>query len=264
VPSALQMILRHPRARQVDYRRVRTVAYGASPIPLGLLREAIEVFKCGFVQQYGMTETAGTICALPPQDHVAEGNARMLSAGRPLANVDIKIVRPDGTAAPAGDAGEIAIRSPTLMTGYWNRPEDTAAALTADGFFLSGDAGRLDADGYLYIQDRIKNMIVSGGENIYPAEVEAVLREFPGIVDVAVIGIPDERWGEAVKALVVLEPGAQADAAQIIQWARSRLAGYKLPKSVDFRAEVPRNAAGKILHRELREPFWAGRGRRVN
>jgi acyl-CoA synthetase (AMP-forming)/AMP-acid ligase II len=264
VPSALQMILRHPRAREVDYRRIRTIVYGASPIPLGLLREAIEVFKCGFVQQYGMTETAGTICALPPQDHVAEGNERMLSAGRPLANVEIKIVGPDGTAAAAGDSGEIAIRSPTLMTGYWNRPEDTAAALTPDGFFLSGDAGRLDADGYLYIQDRIKNMIVSGGENVYPAEVEAVLREFPGILDAAVIGIPDERWGEAVKAVVVLVPGAQADGAQIIQWARSRLAGYKLPKSIDFRAELPRNAAGKVLHRELREPFWSGRERRVN
>jgi acyl-CoA synthetase (AMP-forming)/AMP-acid ligase II len=264
VPSALQMLLRHPRARDVDYRRIRTIVYGASPIPLGLLREAMEVFKCGFVQQYGMTEAGGTICVLPPEEHLLEGSPRMLSAGRALAGVEITIVRAGGTAAPAGEIGEIAIRSPTLMTGYWNRAEDTQAAFTSDGFFLSGDAGRLDADGYLYIQDRIKNMIVSGGENVYPAEVEAVLREFPGIVDAAVIGVPDETWGEAVKAIVVLERGATADAAGILRWARGRLAGYKLPKSVDFRAELPRNAAGKILHRELREPFWAGRERRVN
>lgn len=264
VPSALQMILGHPRARDINYQRIRTLVYGASPVPLSLLREAMAVFKCGFVQQYGMTETAGTICVLPPEDHSLEGNARMLSAGKPLPGVEIRILDSDGGRQPIGQSGEIAIRSPTLMTGYWGSPEATAAAIDTDGFFLSGDAGYLDEDGYLHIQDRIKDMIVSGGENVYPAEVEAALREHPDIRDVVVIGVPDEKWGEAVKAVVVSAESVRADAAEIIAWARSRLAGYKLPKSIDFVCELPRNASGKILRRALRDPYWVGRDRKVN
>ena len=264
VPSALQMILRHPRVRDIDYRRIRTIVYGASPIPVSLLREAMQVFGCRFVQQYGMTETAGTICVLPPEEHRLEGSPRMESAGHPLAGVDIKIYRSDGAVAAEGEIGEIGIRSPTLMSGYWNGVGAARTAFTDEGYFLSGDAGYLDADGYLYIRDRIKNMIVSGGENIYPAEVESVLRNFPGVADAAVIGVPDDKWGEAVKAVIVMAPGMEVEASEIIAWARGRLAGYKLPKSIDFRQELPRNAAGKILHRELRETFWAGRQRRVN
>lgn len=264
VPAAMQMLVRHPRARQVDYARIRTMIYGASPIPLDLLREAMEVFECGFVQQYGMTEMCGTICALPPEDHDPAGNARMRSAGKPLDGVEIRILDPEGQPVPAGETGEVAIRSVTRMSGYWNLPEATAEAITPDGFFRSGDAGWLDADGYLFIIDRVKDMIVSGGENVYPAEVEAALRDHPAIADVAVIGVPDERWGEAVKAVVVPAAGQTADPQEIITWARARLAGYKLPKSIDLVEALPRNAGGKVLRRELRAPYWEGRERAIN
>ena len=262
VPAALQMLLRHPRARLVDYGRIRTMIYGASPIPLDLLREAMEVFQCGFVQQYGMTEMCGTICALPPENHDPAGNRRMRSAGKPLDGVTVRIIDPDGNALPRGEVGEVAIRSVTGMAGYWNLPQASAEAMTADGFFRSGDAGYLDDDGYLFIVDRVKDMIVSGGENIYPAEVEAVLREHPAIADVAVIGVPDARWGEAVKAVVVAD--GPLDGAAVIAWARSRLAGYKLPKSIDVVDALPRNAGGKVLRRELRAPYWQGAERAIN
>lgn len=262
VPAAMQMLLRHPRARRVDYSRIRTMIYGASPIPLDLLREAIDVFRCGFVQQYGMTEMCGTICALPPEDHDPAGNERMRSAGKPLDGVEVQILDPDGKPVLPGEVGEVAIRAVTRMAGYWNLPEATAEAIMPDGFFRTGDAGRLDADGYLYIVDRVKDMIVSGGENVYPAEVEAVLRRHETVADVAVIGVPDERWGEAVKAVVV--PRGDFDAAALLAWARGELAGYKLPKSIDTLAELPRNAGGKVLRRELRAPYWAGRERAIN
>jgi acyl-CoA synthetase (AMP-forming)/AMP-acid ligase II len=264
VPAAMQMILRHPRARQVDYRRIRTIVYGASPIPLALLREAMSVFGCGFVQQYGMTETCGTICALPPEDHHPDGNRRMQSAGRPLSGVEVRIVDTQGKPLPENEIGEIAIRAPTIMRGYWNKPDATARAITPDGFFLSGDAGSLDADGYLYIQDRVKDMIVSGGENIYPAEVEAVLREYPAVEDVTVIGVPDDKWGEAVKAIVVPVPGMHFQPSELIVWARDFLASYKLPKSVELIEALPRNASGKVLRRELRDPYWTDHERQIN
>lgn len=263
VPSAIAMLLAHPAARATDYRRIRTIVYGASPIALDLLREAMKVFGCGFVQQYGMTEMGGTICALAPEDHDPAGNARMRSAGKPLEGVEIRILGPDGERLPAGAVGEVVIRSVTAMKGYWNQPEASAAAFTADGYFRSGDAGRLDGGGYLTIVDRIKDMIVSGGENVYPAEVEAVLRQHPAIADVAVIGVPDPRWGEAVKAIVVPRPGAAPDPAEVVEWARGQLAGYKLPKSIDLIAELPRNASGKVLHRALRAPYWADRERAI-
>jgi acyl-CoA synthetase (AMP-forming)/AMP-acid ligase II len=262
VPAAMQMLLRHPRARDVDYSRIRTMIYGASPIPLEVLREAMEVFRCGFVQQYGMTEMCGTICALPPEDHDPAGNERMRSAGKPLDSVEVCIVDAEGRPVRQGDVGEIAIRAVTRMAGYWNLPEATAEAITADGFFRSGDAGRLDADGYLYIVDRVKDMIVSGGENIYPAEVEGVLRRHDSVADVAVIGVPDDRWGEAVKAVVV--PKGAFNAEAVLAWARGELAGYKLPKSIDTIMELPRNAGGKVLRRELRAPHWVGRERAIN
>lgn len=262
VPAAMQMLLRHPRARDIDYGRIRTMIYGASPIPLDLLREAMEVFGCGFVQQYGMTEMCGTVCALPPEDHDPAGNERMLSAGKPLDGVTIRILDADGNDLAPGEVGEVAIGGVTRMAGYWNLTEATAEAITAEGLFRTGDAGRIDDDGYLTIVDRVKDMIVSGGENVYPAEVETVLRRHPAIADVAVIGVPDERWGEAVKAVVVAN-GA-LDPQAVIAWARGQLAGYKLPKSIDLVDTLPRNAAGKVLKRELRAPYWEGRERAVN
>ena len=263
VPSALQLIMRHPRARQVDYGRIRTIVYGASPMPLEVLREAIDIFQCGFVQQYGMTEMCGTISVLPPEDHEAAGNRRMTSAGRPLDGVEIAIVDPDGNRLPSGESGEVVIRSPTAMTGYWNLPDATAEAFDAQGYFRSGDAGFLDEDGYLYLRDRIKDMIVSGGENVFPAEVENAIRDHADVAEVAVIGVPDPLWGEAVKAVVVLNPGATPDAEAIRAWARRSIAGYKVPKTVDFMDALPRNAAGKVLRRELRAPYWAGHERSV-
>lgn len=264
VPSALQMLIRHPAAATTDYARIRTILYGASPIPLSLLREAMATFGCGFVQMYGMTETSGTVCALPPEDHHPDGNARMASAGRPLDGVEVRIVAANGASLPPGEIGEIAIRAPLVMKGYWKRPDATAEVLSADGWFLTGDAGSLDEDGYLYVQDRVKDMIVSGGENVYPAEVEAALFAHPAIAEVAVIGVPSDKWGEEVKAIVVPKPDATLDPAEVLQWSRSLIAGYKVPKSLDVVEALPRGPTGKILRRELREPYWQDRARAIN
>ena len=264
VPSAMQIVVRSPRAREVDYSCLKFMMYGASPIPLDLLKECMEVFGCGFVQMYGMTETNGTIVALPPEDHDPQGNARMRSAGKPLPGVEIAIWDEEGKPVATGEVGEIVTRSPANMTGYWGKPDATAKTLDADGWLRTGDAGFLDADGYVFIHDRVKDMIITGGENVYPAEVENAIFGHPAVADVGVIGVPDERWGEAVKAVVSLKPGMQATPAEIIAWARERIAAFKCPKTVDFVDVVPRNPSGKILRRELREPYWAGIGRMVN
>jgi long-chain acyl-CoA synthetase len=264
VPAALQIIVRHPRSREVDFGRLRYILYGASPIPVDLLRECIEVFGCGFCQQYGMTETAGTIVYLPPEDHDPNGNPRMRAAGLPMPGVEIKIVDEQGATLPPHSVGEVVTRSSGNMSGYWGRPEATAATLDAEGWLRTGDAGYLDEVGYLYIHDRVKDMIISGAENIYPAEVENAIYGHPSVAEVAVIGVPDEKWGEAVKAVVVLKPGASAEASDILSFARSRIAAFKIPKSIDFVDALPRNAAGKVLRRQLQEPYWAGCERKVN
>ena len=264
VPAAIQIMLNHPRVNQVDFSRLKYITYGASPIPLDLMKRSIEVFGCGFVQMYGMTETSGTIVALNPEDHDPNGNERMRSVGKPLAGVEIKVVDEGGNPVPPRQVGEIATRSRKNMKGYWNMPEATTATIDAEGWLRTGDAGYLDEDGYLYIHDRVKDMIISGGENVYPAEVENAIYGHPLIADVAVIGVPDEKWGEAVKACVVLKDGAQLSEAEIIAHARQNIAGYKCPKSVDFIPALPRNPSGKILRRELRAPYWVGKDRAVN
>ena len=264
VPAAMQIVVRQPRAREVDYSRLKYILYGASPIPLDLLRECMEVFGCGFCQQYGMTETCGTIVYLPPEDHDPAGNPRMRAAGLPMPGVEIKIIDEAGQALPSGAVGEVATRSVANMAGYWNLDEATRATIGDDGWLRTGDAGYLDEDGYLFIHDRVKDMIISGAENIYPAEVESAVYGHPAVAEVAVIGIPDEKWGEAVKAVVALKPGMTATPDEIIAFARTRIAAFKAPKSVDFIDALPRNPSGKILRRELREPYWAGRARRVN
>ncbi len=264
VPAAMQIVLSQPRAREVDYSRLKYLLYGASPIPLDLLREAMAVFKCGFVQMYGMTETTGTICALPPEDHDPAGGERMRSAGKALPGVEIAILDEAGNVLPPRAVGEIATRSLANMNGYYNLDEATKQTLQRDNWLRTGDAGYLDEDGYLYVHDRVKDMIISGGENIYPAEVESAIYGHDAVADVAVIGVPDDKWGEAVKAMVVLKPGAAATPADIIAYARTQIASYKCPKSVDFIAALPRNPSGKILRRELRAPFWEGRTRQVN
>lgn len=256
VPAAMQFIVTQPRAREVDFSQLKYILYGASPIPLALLKQAIEVFNCGFVQMYGMTETTGTIVALPPEDHDIAGNAKMASAGKAIGGVEIVILDEDGKTLPPGQTGEIATRSPMNMTRYWNLPDATQATISDDGWLRTGDAGYIDEDGYVYIQDRVKDMIISGGENIYPAEVENAIYGHPDIVDVGVIGVPDEKWGEAVKACVVLKEGANLSEQAIIDYAREHIAGFKCPKSVDFIDTLPRNPSGKILRRELRAPHW--------
>lgn len=264
VPAAMQFIVRLPQARQVDYSRLKYMMYGASPIPLDLLRECMDVFKCGFVQMYGMTETTGTIVALEPEDHTPEGSQRMRSAGKPLAGVEVAILDVEGNSLPPGQVGEIATRSLANMKGYWNLPEASKRTMTSDGWLRTGDAGYLDEDGYVYVHDRVKDMIISGAENIYPAEVENAIFGHPAVAEVAVIGVPDDTWGESVKAVVALKPGQSVSEDEIIAFARSRIAGYKSPRSVDFIEALPRNPSGKILKRELREPYWAGKDRRVN
>ncbi|HEY8616347.1 fatty acid--CoA ligase [Phenylobacterium sp.] len=264
VPAAMQIVVRQPRARQVDYSRLKYILYGASPIPLDLLRECMEVFGCGFVQQYGMTETCGTIVYLPPEDHTPAGSPRMRAAGVPMPGVEIKVIDADGNPLPPHTVGEVATRSVSNMAGYWKLPEATAATVDRDGWLRTGDAGYLDEDGYLYIHDRVKDMIISGAENIYPAEVENAIYGHPDVAEVAVIGVPDEKWGEAVKAVVAPKPGHRPDPEEIIAFARTRIAGFKAPKSVDFVDALPRNASGKILRRELRDPYWKGRTRQVN
>ncbi|MBY8820847.1 fatty acid--CoA ligase [Sphingomonas colocasiae] len=264
VPAALQILLAHPRAETTDFSSLRYFSYGASPIPIELLKAGIARLGCQFVQVYGMTETWGAVTALAPEDHDPDRLHLMASAGRAMPGVELRILDPDGNALPPGMAGEVAIRSPSNMKGYWNRPDETARTLDAQGWIRTGDAGFLDDQGYLFIQDRIKDMIISGGENVYPAEVESALYGHPDIADVAVIGVPDPHWGEAVKAIVVPRPGTNPDADNIIAHARQRIARFKCPKSVDFIDALPRNPSGKILRRELRAPYWAGHARHVN
>ena len=264
VPTAMKMVIDHPRSRAVDYSRIETMIYGAAPITADLLREAIATFGCRFAQSYGMSETSGTCVALPPEDHDVAGNERMRSAGKPLPGTELKIVGEDGATLPPGKAGEIAIRCISVMAGYWHQPAATAAVLDTDGWYRTGDAGLLDADGYLFIKDRVKDMIVSGAENIYPAEVENVLSDHPDVAGVAVIGVPDAHWGEAVKAIVVPAPGRTVDEAALIAWAKERIAHFKAPRSVDVVDALPLNATGKVQKAVLRERYWAGKERRVN
>ena len=187
----------------------------------------------------------------------------MRAAGKPLPWVEIRVVDAEGHDVPTGQVGEIITRSAANMLGYWKRPEETARTIR-DGWLYTGDAGYLDAEGYVFIHDRVKDMIISGGENVYPAEVESALSEHPAIAEVAVIGVPDEKWGEAVKAVIVLRPGAALTQDELIAWARTRIAGFKTPRSVDFADTLPRNASGKLLKRELRAPYWANRARQVS
>jgi acyl-CoA synthetase (AMP-forming)/AMP-acid ligase II len=264
VVAAMQIMARDSRARETDFSCLKHMYYGASPIPVPVLRECIAVFGCGFVQLYGMTETSGMIAALSPEDHDADGSPHMAAAGKVLPGVELAIVDAEGKRLPPCQMGEIVTRSAGNMVGYWNLPDATAKAFDAERWFRTGDLAYLDEDGYLYIQDRVKDMIISGGENIYPTEVENLLCGHPDIAEAAVIGVPDPKWGEVVKAIVVPKPGRTPAAEQIIAFARQNIASYKAPKSVDFAERLPRTSSGKILRRELREPYWVQVGRRVN
>ena len=270
VPAVLQMLCATPEAAKADFSALRAIKYGASPITDEALTRAISTFGCEFVQLYGLTETTGAITQLNAEDHDPGGPRSHLlrSVGRPYPWVELRIVDPDtGADRRPGEVGELWARGPFTMKGYWNRAEATASVIDRDGWFRTGDAGYRDAEGYVFLTDRIKDMIVSGGENVYPAEVENALASHPAVADVAVIGVPDERWGETPKAIVVLRSGHSPDpelSAALIAFARERLAHYKCPTSVDYIDVLPRNPSGKVLKRELREPYWAGKSRRVN
>jgi long-chain acyl-CoA synthetase len=263
VPAMILFLIQAPQIRETDLSSLRLIVYGAAPIPADLLKQAMTTFKCGFQQVYGLTETTGAITLLPPEDHDPADAKKLLSCGYAQSGVELRIVGDEGKDLPVGRVGEIVVRSPQIMQGYWRLPDATKRAIQGDWLF-TGDAGYVDDKGYLFIYDRVKDMIVSGGENIYPAEVEGALFGHPAVADVAVIGVPDERWGEAVKAVVVRKPGADLSAGELIEWARERIAGYKLPKSVDFVDTLPRNPTGKILKRELRKSYWGGKERQVN
>ena len=260
-PAIINMVLQHPEQAQADLSQLDYVYYGASPISEEVLTRAQARFGSRFMQLYGLTETIGGGCYLPPEAHDA-ALGKLRSCGRPSPGYEIR-VRIAGRDAEVGEVGEIEIRSEGIMKGYWNRPDATAQSIDAEGWFRSGDAGFFDSDGYLFIHDRVKDMIVTGGENVYPAEVENALMSHPAVADAAVIGVPDDRWGEAVKAIVVLRPDAVKDPEDVIAHCRTLIAGYKTPKTIDFIDVLPRNPSGKVLRRELREPYWQGRERRV-
>jgi len=262
VPALIMFVVQHPTAASADFSSLKNISYGASPISDEVLLKARQVFGCEFLQVYGLTETTGAGTLLPHDDHdPARGKLR--SCGKPAPGHEVRVVDGEGRPLPTGEVGEIQIKAPSVMKGYWNKDEATRKAIS-EGWFATGDAGFFDAEGYLYIHDRVKDMIVSGGENVYPAEVENAIMGHPAVGDVAVIGVPDPRWGEAVMAIVVKKPGLEADPTDIIAFARERIAGYKLPKTVDFIDVLPRNPSGKVLRKDLRTPYWEGRDRQVN
>ena len=267
VPAVLQFMLMMPSVKEADFSSLQLMVYGASPISLEVLTNSVETFKCDFMQVYGLTETTGATTLLPSEDHDPKGpNAhRLRSCGLPAPGVEIRIMDNDtGKELPAREVGEIWCKSPQVMKGYWNNPKATAESITPDGWFKTGDAGYRDEDGYIYIHDRVKDMIVSGGENVYPAEVESALMSHPAIADVAVIGVPHEKWGETVKAIVVKKADVAVTEAEIIEFSKGLLARFKCPTSVDWIDALPRNPSGKILKKDLRAPYWEGRERMVN
>jgi len=258
VPTMLKLLTAVPDAVERDFSALRSIAYGAAPITTPVLKAALRTFGCSLFGLYGLTESTGGVVALEPSDHDPGGPREHLlrSAGRPYPWVEMKIVDPaSGDRLHPHEVGEVWLRARNVTPGYFNRPAETAAALTPDGWLRTGDGGYVDEDGYLFLTDRVKDMIVSGGENVYPVEVEEALAQHADVVDVAVIGVPDSHWGEAVKALIVPRPGARPASDDLIAFARERLAGYKLPRSVDFVDELPRTPTGKVLKRELREKY---------
>jgi len=266
VPTMVSTLLQEENVEEFDLSHFRMLLYAGSPMPVDLLKRAMKRFKCQFMQPYGQTETGPLTTALKPEDHVLEGSeaslAKLASAGRPVLDYDVRLVDKDGKGVAVGEVGEIVVRSEAMTMGYWNVPEETAKTIK-DGWLYTGDFGRFDDQGYLYIVDRKHDMIISGGKNIYPREIEELLYKHEAILEAAVIGVPDDHWGESVKAFVVLKPGMEASEEEIIAFCKENLASYKKPRSVETREELPKSPTGKILKRVIRDDYWRGKDRRV-
>jgi len=261
-PTMIQMLIDHPHAVATDFSSVRLLMYAGSPISLGLAKRAISVIPCKFMQFYGQTETSGPVSLLRPDEHDLKDEQKLKSCGRPLPLIRLRVVDANGGNVPDGAPGELLVCAPAASAGYWLQPAETAAKFK-DGWYYTGDVAYRDSTGMFYIYDRLKDMIVSGGENIYSAEIESVLSTHPAVSSVAVIGVPDARWGEAVKAIVVLREGETGDTVALLAHCRERLAGYKVPKSIDFVEALPMTGTGKISKKDLRAPFWAKMDRSV-
>lgn len=266
VPTMIIRILEHPRLMDYDLSSLHGVGYTGAPMPLEALRKGIALLGQVFFQELGQTETLN-MTMLKREEHTLDGSltelARLESVGRPLGEGELRIVDEQGRDVPLGEAGEIAARSERTMVGYWRMPEETAFTIR-DGWLHTGDVGRMDEDGYVYLVDRKKDMIISGGENIYSREVEDILHMHPAVADAAVVGVPDEKWGESVKAVVVLKKGATTSEEEIIDFCKANLASYKKPRSVEFRDDLPKTASGKIRKAEIREPYWQGHEKRIH
>nr|WP_271213705.1 long-chain-fatty-acid--CoA ligase [Rhodococcus wratislaviensis]GLK40920.1 acyl-CoA synthetase [Rhodococcus wratislaviensis] len=265
-PAMIQDMITDPLAAGLDFSSLDLMVYGSAPMAAEVVRKAMGVFGCDFAQAYGMTESCAVATILAPEDHhraLGSDPGILASAGRPIIGTALRVVARDGGELPAGSVGEILVRGPQLMSGYWSLVEATRAVLDG-GWLRTGDAGYLDAEGFLYISDRVKDVIISGGENIYPREIEEVLFAMEGVADVAVIGVPSERWGESPIAIVVLVEGADLTEQDVLDHCRANLARFKCPAEVTFVDSLPRSAVGKVLKRDLRAPYWQGLTRAVN
>lgn len=265
VPSMLAAMIESQAASPRDVSTLRWLSHGASPIALELLKRSLELFGCELIHLYGATELSPLATIFRHEDRFLDNPDRAKSCGTVPPGINLQIRDVDGNALTAGQVGEVTVQGPNVMVGYWNKPEQTAAALDADGWYSTGDVGFLDDEGYLYLVDRSKDMIVSGGENVYCTEVEDALYTHPGILEATVFGIPDAQWGEAVHAVVVPRDGVELDQAAVIDHCRGQIGGYKVPKSVSFQNDpLPKSGPGKVLKRELRAPFWEGHDRQIN
>jgi long-chain acyl-CoA synthetase len=262
VPAMLTAITEHPGAAAADFSSMRMVLHGAAPIASTLLRKSIEVMGCSFAQGYGMTEVAPLATVLTHEEDLVD-HERLRSAGREIMGVEVTVRCPDGGRADIREVGEVVLRGPNVMRGYWNKPEATDEVLI-DGWYWTRDLGYLDEAGYLFLVDRAKDMIISGGENVYSIEVEDAISKNPAVLEVAVIGVPDERWGERVHAVIVLRAGATLDADELKAHCAQLIAGFKCPRSIEFVDALPRSGAGKVLKREIRDKHWTDAGRGIN
>jgi len=267
VPTVLVRLLAHPDLRKRDLSSVKTIIYGASPMPLEQLKQAIQIFGQIFIQNYGQSEVPMTVCLLRKEDHVIQGEAkataRLASVGRPYTLVETRVVDDNGHDVAEGEIGELIVRGDHMMKEYWKKPDETQKTIK-DGWVYTRDMARIDQDGFIYLVDRKSEMIITGGLNVYPNEVEQVLYQNPAVLEAAVFGVPDKEWGESVKAAVVVKPGMQVTEEELIEFCKNRLGSYKKPRTIDFLTTLPKTPEGKIMRRELREPYWKGFEKRIH